>query len=75
MPPSPPVLPMDLSITAPMVYFTAIPSLLNLSEHACGGVLNDLPVGALPKNPEPLSVPLAWLVNHTRPASSGSSRK
>ena len=67
MPPRPPVLPIDLSITWPIVYFTTRPSSLNLMEHACGGVENDFPVGALPRKPAPESLPVACDVNHTRP--------
>ena len=62
-------------MTWPMVYLIARPSASNLMLHACGGVRNDLPVGALPRNPSPQSVPEAWLVNQRRPGSNGSARK
>merc|ERR1712118_3085 len=71
MPPSPPVLPMERSITCPMVYLVTSPSSENLSEHACGGVAKLLPVGLLPRKPAPLSVPEACDVNQILPDRAG----
>mmetsp|Transcript_158699 Transcript_158699/g.280318 ORF Transcript_158699/g.280318 Transcript_158699/m.280318 type:complete len:207 (+) Transcript_158699:249-869(+) len=58
-----------------MVYLTTLPSALNLTEQVCGGVSKDLPVGLLPRKPDPVSVPVAREVNQTLSPSNGSTRK
>jgi len=74
MPPRPPVLPTDLSMTYPTVIFLICPFSLNFSDRVCGGVITCFLDGFPPSN-FPVFVPMPRAVTHTRFSSKRSTLK